>query len=165
MSVSSSVRLRNATGFGVAGFNRALLALIVGIGCLVGEGRAAESPVRISWYCWLAGDSQNIVQCVSDTDAGFVEASLGLSAEITDGQLLQRDLFARGASPNLTRLVRTNPSAYGDRIWTIPLLGPALEMEHVQRLARAIMCGAEPVCSVRLGRFSPASMAFDERAN
>lgn len=103
----------------------------------------------IAWQCWLGKDPLYSIHCldVRDSDMLAVDAPAGAPF---DPQRFRRDLLAGGAAPNLARLVRADAAAYGGRLWLIPLYSAPFDMERVTQLARSVMCGRDPRCSVQL---------------
>lgn len=60
------------------------------------------------------------------------------------------DLFAQAGRRNITRLIRTAPEHYANRLWSIPVMSPVIEAPFARELALSVMCGRESECYVEL---------------
>lgn len=125
----------------------AIVALLSALPWHVVAAQNNDPTPLIAWHCWLGKDSPFSIHCldVGDRDTLTVNAPTGA---FLDPQRFRRDLLAGGAAPNLARLVRADAAAYGGRLWLIPLYNLPFDMERVMQLARSVMCGREPHCSV-----------------
>lgn len=125
----------------------AVVALLLALPWYVVEAQDIDPMPWIAWHCWLGKDPLFSIHCLdvggSDTLAVDAPASAPL-----DPQRFRHDLLAGGAAPNLARLVRADTAAYGGRLWLIPLYNLPFDMERVTQLARSVMCGRDPRCSV-----------------
>lgn len=124
-----------------------VVALLSALPWQVVEAQSSDPMPLIAWQCWLGNDALYSIHCrdVGDSDLLAVDARGGAPV---DSQRFRRDLLAGGAAPNLARLVRADAATYGGRLWLIPLYNAPLDMERVTQLARAVMCGRDPRCSV-----------------
>lgn len=132
----------------------AVAALLWALPWRVVEAQEADPAPLIAWHCWLGKDPLFSIHCLDlgDRDALAADASAGAPL---DPQRLRRDLLAGEAPHNIVRLVRTDAATYGGRLWLIPLYNLPFDMERVGQLARAVMCGRDPHCSVHFETAAP----------
>ena len=112
------------------------------------RGDSIGTAPLIAWSCWLGSDSRYSIHCLNDGEPILPAATP--ARNLTAGpEHFRQDLFAAGAAPNLARLVRTDPAAYDGRLWLIPMFAAPFDVEHVRLLARSVMCGSDPRCTVQ----------------
>lgn len=125
----------------------AVVALLLALAWQGVAAQRIEPTLVIEWQCWLGKDALYSIHCldVGNTDLLAVDAPAGARF---DPQRFRSDLLTRGGPPNLARLVRADAATYGGRLWLIPLYNAPFDMERVTQLARSVMCGRDPHCSV-----------------
>jgi hypothetical protein len=123
---------------------RGLAAVVFWAG--LGAALAQTETRPVLWNCWLGGALDKL-HCAEEAAAVPAAQQGGTPG---DHKVFLARLFERGQSANVTRVLRQDPAAWSGRTWTIPLHGPAFDTEHVIQLARAVMCGREAQCSVRM---------------
>lgn len=124
-----------------------VVALLLALPWHAVEAQDIDPTPLIAWQCWLGKDRLSSIHCVDvgDSDVLAVNASAGAPL---DPQRFRRDLLAGEGAPNLARLMRADAATYRGRLWLIPLYNLPFDMERVAQLARAVMCGRDPRCSV-----------------
>lgn len=125
----------------------AVVALQLALPWHVAEAQNNDPTPLIAWQCWLGNDLLYSIHCVDVGDSDRLAVNASASAPL-DPQRFRRDLLAGGGAPNLARLVRADAATYGGRLWLIPLYNLPFDMERVAQLARSVMCGRDPRCSV-----------------
>ena len=132
----------------------AAAVLLVALPLRLAVAQAVDPTPWVTWQCWLGNGPQYSVRCLhlDDIDRLADDTAAGAAP---DPRSLRRDLLLNGAAPNLARLIREDPAHYGGRLWQIPLYNYPFDMERVSQLARSVMCGRDPYCSVRFQHISP----------
>lgn len=124
-----------------------VVALLSALSWHVVEAQDADPTPLIAWQCWLGKDPLFSIHCLDVGDRDMLAVNAPASAPL-DPQRFRRDLLVGGGAPNLARLVRADAASYGGRLWLIPLYNAPFDMERVTQLARSVMCGRGPRCSV-----------------
>jgi hypothetical protein len=134
------------------GLRSAALALL-GTSIIMPMASAAEPTLPAT--VWLCRDSGHQSLACTVQRAASTPA-LPLSSAITD----RPDL---AGLPPIVREIRQRPAAWRARTLFIPLYTVPYGSDHLQLLAQAVLCGAEPGCSARLGDAgAPAPDAWPE---
>ena len=112
------------------------------------SAQAEATVAPISWLCWVQPRELNVIYCGEAGEPGALP-----SAPPRDDPLPSQygaDLFADSQRRNITRLVRTAPDLYANRIWRIPVISPIVDVQRGHELVRSTMCGRENACTVEL---------------
>lgn len=110
------------------------------------QSEATLAP--ISWLCWVQPRELNVVHCRETGEPGLLP-----STPPRDDPLPRQygaDLFADAQRRNITRLVRAAPDLYANRVWSIPVISPIVDVQRGHELVRSTMCGRETACTVEL---------------
>lgn len=124
----------------------AIVALLSALSWHAAEAQDIDTTPLIAWQCWLGKDPLYSIHCLDIGDSDVLAKDTDASAPV-DPQRFRRDLLAGGA-PNLARLMRADAATYRGRLWLIPLYNLPFDMQRVAQLARSVMCGRDPRCSV-----------------
>lgn len=108
----------------------------------------------IAWHCWLGKDPLYSIHCldVEGSDPLVVDAP---ASALLDPEHFRHDLLTGASAPNIAQLVRADSTTGGGRLRLIPLYNYPFDMERVMLLARSVMCGRDPHCSVHFGTAAP----------
>jgi hypothetical protein len=126
------------------GLRIAALALV---GASIGAPMACAAEPAVPATLWLCRNSghQSLACAVQRATAA---PQLPLASPATD----RPDL---SGLPPIVREIRQRPASWRARTLFIPLYTEPYGTDHLQLLAQAVLCGAEPACSARLGDAGP----------
>lgn len=121
-----------------------LLALASGI---VASGGAAATGIETVWECWYDGSAS--VLCRLLTAPSPIDEA---TAESAVSWLVPTNARTRRPLPALVHVISQDPAQLASRTVRIPLHNYAHNMEAVEQLADAVMCGGRGDCRVQFER-------------
>lgn len=124
--------------------------MVLGAAMMSGPVRSQALPpgLAVTWRCWYAAGESPWLACE------FLETET--SIEIDDADPAPDIATPPAANPGprlpaIVRIIRERPAFFRDKRVFIPLYTHPIEMARAERLARAVLCGARPGCTVILG--------------
>lgn len=130
----------------------AVAALLLAMLWLPCQAQSIDPSRRVTWHCWLGQDAHYSIHCLEVEGDDAIESDAP-AATIFDTDRPHRELLAE--IPSLAWLAIMDPAAYGGRLILIPLYNYPFSMERVSLLARSVLCGRDPLCSVRFEAAAP----------
>lgn len=130
----------------------ALAALLLALSWNPGHAQNVAATRWITWHCWLGQDAHYSIHCLEVEGDDAIDL-VTPAAEIFDTDDVHRDLLA--GIPGIAWQASVDPAAYGGRLVLIPLYNYPFSMERVSLLARSVLCGRDPLCSVRFKTPAP----------
>jgi len=113
------------------------------------DAASLTAPETLRWRCWY--DQSVHISCLIEYLAETAPDANTRNPYTPDENL-----------PPVIRSLRTNPENFRQRIIRIPLHAPPVEMEFAARLARAVVCGSRPGCSVHFTASPPTDSEIVE---
>lgn len=111
---------------------------------------AAQEPqpptTAVNWRCWHALQNPDSITCRLRPTAEMLAAAETQATSPSPSP---------ARHPSMLYTVRNAPESLGGETVLIPLYGPPVDWEKVERLARVAMCGTRTDCSVEFSRLPP----------
>lgn len=125
-----------------------LCALASGIAA---SGGAAATGIETVWACWYDGSASVLCRLLT-APSPIEEAIDEATAESAVPWLVPTSERVRRPLPALVHVISQDPAQLASRTVRIPLHNYAQNMEAVEQLADAVMCGGRSDCRVQFER-------------